>query len=104
MEEKKPEDGKKGEEEKKEEAKPAEKPTEEKKEEKKGEESKDEKESKEKSPAPPQEIILKVYMHCEGCARKVRRCLRGFEGYIYTKKTEPNFLILKCLGFFFHLI
>ncbi|KAK6275912.1 hypothetical protein POUND7_005621 [Theobroma cacao] len=76
MEEKKPEDGKKGEEEKKEEAKPAEKPAEE----KKGEESKDEKESKEKSPAPPQEIILKVYMHCEGCARKVRRCLRGFEG------------------------
>ncbi|XP_021287099.1 LOW QUALITY PROTEIN: heavy metal-associated isoprenylated plant protein 7-like [Herrania umbratica] len=79
MEEKKPEDGKKGEEGKKEEAKPAEMPAEEKKEEKKGEESKDEK-SKEKSPAPPQEIILKVYMHCEGCARKVRRCLRGFEG------------------------
>ncbi|KAL3512564.1 hypothetical protein ACH5RR_025281 [Cinchona calisaya] len=31
-------------------------------------------------PPPPQEIILKVYMHCEGCARKVRRCLKGFEG------------------------
>lgn len=29
---------------------------------------------------PPQEIILKVYMHCEGCARKVRRCLKDFEG------------------------
>lgn len=29
---------------------------------------------------PPQEIVLKVYMHCEGCARKVRRCLKGFEG------------------------
>ncbi|CAI9754020.1 unnamed protein product [Fraxinus pennsylvanica] len=31
-------------------------------------------------PPPPQEIILKVYMHCEACARKVRRCLKGFEG------------------------
>lgn len=45
-----------------------------KKEEKKPEESKDE------SPPPPQEIVLKVYMHCEGCARKVRRCLKGFDG------------------------
>ncbi|KAL1553981.1 Heavy metal-associated isoprenylated plant protein 7 [Salvia divinorum] len=32
------------------------------------------------SPPPPQEIVLKVYMHCEGCARKVRRCLKGFDG------------------------
>lgn len=31
-------------------------------------------------PLPPQEIILKVYMHCVGCARKVRRCLKDFEG------------------------
>lgn len=71
---KKPEEAKKVEEEKKEE-KPAEKPAaEEKKDEKKPEETKD------KSPPPPQEIVLKVYMHCEGCARKVRRCLKGFEG------------------------
>ncbi|KAE8663368.1 palmitoyl-acyl carrier protein thioesterase [Hibiscus syriacus] len=28
----------------------------------------------------PREIILKVYMHCEGCARKLRCCLRGFKG------------------------
>ncbi|XWS37095.1 hypothetical protein CRYUN_Cryun19dG0013300 [Craigia yunnanensis] len=79
MEDKKAEDGKKGKEEKnenKEDAKQAEKPAEEKKE----EESKDGKESKEESPAPPQEIILKVYMHCEGCARKVRRLLKDFEG------------------------
>ncbi|KAG8638646.1 hypothetical protein MANES_14G049200v8 [Manihot esculenta] len=81
MEEKKPEEAKKPEgdkAEKKEEEKPAEKPpVEEKKEEKKPDDSK---ESKEESPPPPQEIILKVYMHCEGCARKVRRCLKGFEG------------------------
>ncbi|XP_076960942.1 heavy metal-associated isoprenylated plant protein 7-like [Bidens hawaiensis] len=32
------------------------------------------------APPPPQEIVLRVFMHCEGCARKVRRCLRGFDG------------------------
>ena len=80
MDEKKAEDGKKGEEEKIEDAKQAEKPAEEKKEKKKAEESKDGKESKAESPAPPQEIVLMVYMHCEGCARKVRRRLKGFEG------------------------
>ncbi|KAL0677628.1 hypothetical protein Bca4012_005609 [Brassica carinata] len=86
MEEKKPEEEKKEGEEKKVEA-----------DEKKGEESEKKtqegeptKESKDESPPavpeapapppPPQEIVLKVYMHCEGCARKVRRCLKGFEG------------------------
>lgn len=83
MEEKKPEEEKKEGEEKKVEA------------EKKGEDSdkkpqESNKDSKEDSapappeapapPPPPQEIVLKVYMHCEGCARKVRRCLKGFEG------------------------
>ncbi|KAF5474982.1 hypothetical protein F2P56_006833 [Juglans regia] len=28
----------------------------------------------------PQEIVLKVDMHCEACARKVARALKGFEG------------------------
>ncbi|KAJ9140142.1 hypothetical protein P3X46_030824 [Hevea brasiliensis] len=77
---KKPAEAKKpeGEKAEKKEEKPAEKPpAEEKKEEKKPE---DLKESKEEVPPTPQEIVLKVYMHCEGCARKVRRCLRGFEG------------------------
>lgn len=82
MEEKKAEEGKKAEEEKKEgkeEGKQPEKPAEE----KKPDESKgggDGKESKEEAPAPPPEIVLKVYMHCEGCARKVRRSLKGFQG------------------------
>lgn len=62
-------EGKKGDEV---EVKQAEKPVEE----KKAEESKEE-----TPPPPPQEIILKVYMHCEGCARKVRRCLKGFQGF-----------------------
>lgn len=40
----------------------------------------EEKAAKEEPPPPPPEIVLKVYMHCEGCARKVRRCLKGFDG------------------------
>lgn len=65
VEEKKPEQPLKKEEEKKETEKP---PTEE---EKKPEESKE---------VTPREIVLKVFMHCEGCARKVRRSLKGFPG------------------------
>ncbi|XP_050207900.1 heavy metal-associated isoprenylated plant protein 8 [Mercurialis annua] len=26
------------------------------------------------------EVVLKVYIHCEGCAKKAFNCLRGFEG------------------------
>lgn len=26
------------------------------------------------------EIVLKVYMHCEGCASQVSHCLRGYDG------------------------
>ncbi|KAK9926606.1 hypothetical protein M0R45_023825 [Rubus argutus] len=74
MEEKKPEEVKMPEEEKKAEEKPAEK-----KEEKKSEDGKDGKEG-DATPPPPQEIVLRVYMHCEGCARKVKRCLKGFQG------------------------
>lgn len=44
-----------------------------------GEDSKDAKEQ-DPAPPPPQEVVLKVHMHCEGCARKVRRCLKGFDG------------------------
>lgn len=48
---------------------------EEKKEEKKEEEKKDEKKEEE-----PPEIVLKVDMHCEACARKLARALKGFDG------------------------
>ncbi|KAF8005833.1 hypothetical protein BT93_K0192 [Corymbia citriodora subsp. variegata] len=68
---KKPEEAKP--EKKEEEKKPEKAADEEKKGEKKAEESKD-------PPPPPPEIVLKVYMHCEGCARKVRRSLSGFDG------------------------
>ncbi|XP_015077557.1 heavy metal-associated isoprenylated plant protein 7-like [Solanum pennellii] len=78
------EEEKKVEEVKKEEAPKDEKPSdggggEEKKEEKKAEE--ESKEAKpEPPPPPPPEIVLRVFMHCEGCARKVRKSLKGFQG------------------------
>ncbi|KAK9080559.1 hypothetical protein SSX86_000317 [Deinandra increscens subsp. villosa] len=40
----------------------------------------DEKKAGEESPPPPEEVVLRVFMHCEGCARKVRRSLKGFQG------------------------
>ncbi|KAG8379450.1 hypothetical protein BUALT_Bualt07G0089800 [Buddleja alternifolia] len=51
-----------------------------KKDEKKSEDTKAAEEQPPPPPPPPQEIVLRVFMHCEGCARKVRRCLKGFEG------------------------
>ncbi|KAG5242324.1 heavy metal-associated isoprenylated plant protein [Salix suchowensis] len=49
-------------------------------EEKKEEEKKEEKKEEEKKEEEPPEIVLKVDMHCEACARKVARALKGFEG------------------------
>ncbi|XP_028553062.1 heavy metal-associated isoprenylated plant protein 7-like isoform X1 [Dendrobium catenatum] len=43
-------------------------------------ESKNEVKEKKKKEEEPQEIVLKVDMHCEGCARKVAKSLRGIEG------------------------
>ncbi|CAL5408154.1 unnamed protein product [Camellia sinensis] len=52
-----------------------------KEEEKKNEgEKKEEEKKEEKKEEEPQEIVLKVDMHCEACARKVARSLRGFQG------------------------
>uniref|UniRef100_A0ACD5UYY5 Uncharacterized protein n=1 Tax=Avena sativa TaxID=4498 RepID=A0ACD5UYY5_AVESA len=31
-------------------------------------------------PPPPEELEMRVYMHCEGCARKVKKILTRFEG------------------------
>ncbi|KAK4375762.1 hypothetical protein RND71_006439 [Anisodus tanguticus] len=70
-----------GEEEKKAEEKKEEEPKDEKQSggEEKKEEKKVDEESKERPP-PPLEIVLRVFMHCEGCARKVRKSLKGFQG------------------------
>ncbi|RDX62599.1 Heavy metal-associated isoprenylated plant protein 7 [Mucuna pruriens] len=72
-----------GEEEKKPEEPKAEEPkkAEEAAEEKKPDElSKESKAEEAAPPPPPPEIVLQVFMHCEGCARKVRRSLKGFPG------------------------
>ncbi|KDO78538.1 hypothetical protein CISIN_1g024847mg [Citrus sinensis] len=53
---------------------------EENKEEQKKEEAKKEKKEEEKKEEETPEIVLKVDMHCEACARKVARALKGFEG------------------------
>ncbi|PHT46385.1 hypothetical protein CQW23_15543 [Capsicum baccatum] len=53
---------------------------EEKKEEKKVEEESKEAKPEPPPPPPPPEIVLRVFMHCEGCARKVRKSLKGFQG------------------------
>ncbi|KAL5212940.1 hypothetical protein ABZP36_023787 [Zizania latifolia] len=31
-------------------------------------------------PPPPEEVVMRVFMHCEGCARKVKKILKGFDG------------------------
>lgn len=31
---------------------------------------------------PAEEIVMRVFMHCKGCARKVKQCLKGFDGNI----------------------
>lgn len=49
------------------------------KEEKKEEE--DKKKKNEEEEEKEKEIVLKVDMHCEACARKVARALKGFQGF-----------------------
>ncbi|TKY72267.1 Heavy metal-associated isoprenylated plant protein 26 [Spatholobus suberectus] len=46
----------------------------------KKEEATEEKKEEEKKDEEPPEIVLKVDMHCEACARKVAKALKGFEG------------------------
>ncbi|RLM75600.1 translation initiation factor IF-2-like [Panicum miliaceum] len=78
------EEAKKEEAEKPKEAAPAEEktkdapPAEEKPKEGAGEEKKEE--TPPPPPPPPEEVEMRVYMHCEGCARKVKKILRRFDG------------------------
>lgn len=52
----------------------------EKKKEEKGKEEENKKKEEEKEEI--KEIVLKVDMHCEACARKVARALKGFQGFL----------------------
>ncbi|KAJ3683555.1 hypothetical protein LUZ60_013782 [Juncus effusus] len=38
------------------------------------------KKDNEKPPSPPDVVVMRVLMHCEGCAKKVRVSLKGLEG------------------------
>ncbi|THU50497.1 hypothetical protein C4D60_Mb06t20840 [Musa balbisiana] len=88
--EKKPEEGKKEAAEAKEKPKAKDKETEAKtderkdrgggREEEKNEGGDEEKKAETPEPPPRKEIEMRVFMHCEGCARKVKRSLKGFEG------------------------
>ncbi|KAK4841758.1 hypothetical protein QYF36_009997 [Acer negundo] len=40
------------------------------------------------------EIILKVYMHCDGCSKKVFDCLRGFDGVEEIKIDRANSTVI----------
>ncbi|XP_003575022.1 heavy metal-associated isoprenylated plant protein 7 [Brachypodium distachyon] len=53
---------------------------EEKKEEGAGAEEKGEEKKEDVPPPPPEEVVMRVYMHCQGCARKVKKILKGFDG------------------------
>ena len=48
-----------------------------------------------------QEIVLKVDMHCEACARKVTRALKGFQGsihcIIYFSPFHPSLVSRICI-------
>jgi len=42
---------------------------------------KDKGKKKEETPSSnPTTLVLKVDMHCKGCASRIAKCLRGFEG------------------------
>jgi hypothetical protein len=50
-----------------------------------GDKPKDGQEKKEEAPPPPpppppEEVEMRVYMHCEGCARKVKKILKRLDG------------------------
>ncbi|XP_044324253.1 heavy metal-associated isoprenylated plant protein 7 isoform X2 [Triticum aestivum] len=45
-----------------------------------GEKPKEEEAAPPPPPPPPEEVVMRVYMHCEGCARKVKKILKRFDG------------------------
>lgn len=45
-------------------------------------------------PPPPEEVVMRVFMHCEGCARKVKKILKGFDGNRFTSSILLYFVPL----------
>ncbi|WOK92288.1 heavy metal-associated isoprenylated plant protein 3-like [Canna indica] len=62
------------------------------------EEVAEEKKEEKKEEEAPQDIILKVDMHCEACARKVLKSLRRFEGVEVTTDSKSRTVVIKGKG------
>lgn len=60
-------------------------------------------------PPPPEEVEMRVYMHCEGCARKVKKILKRFDGNkcsalcLSSNSAATASLLLLCFLSFFSL-
>ena len=57
-------------------------------------------EKKEDAP-PPEEVVMRVFMHCEGCARKVKKILRGFDGNGFSSSLLRRTIVPLCSGYTF---
>lgn len=49
---------------------------------------------KKKDEKSPLNVVLKVEIHCEGCASKIIKCVRDFEGYIYIINSSSLHLLV----------
>lgn len=51
----------------------------------------------------PTTVILKVDMHCDGCASKIVKCIRGFQGFFFVSsiltKINQYFFINCFIGY-----
>jgi hypothetical protein len=74
-----------------------------------GEEKKDDAPPPPPPPPPPEEVEMRVYMHCEGCARKVKKILKRFDGNkcsalcLSSNSAATASLLLLCFLSFFSL-
>jgi len=50
-------------------------------------------------PPPPEEVEMRVYMHCEGCARKVKKILKRFDGKMLPWPASATCYLLLCSVF-----
>jgi hypothetical protein len=48
-------------------------------------------------PPPPEEVVMRVFMHCVGCARKVKKILKGFDGNGDTSSLASLFVSCEAL-------
>ena len=68
---------------------------------KKGEGGGGEEKKEDAPPPPPEEVVMRVFMHCEGCARKVKKSLRGFDGNGFSSSLLRRTIVPLCSGYTF---